>query len=305
MTKLSLYVLIFQLLNTANASDWIYVRPEVGAGYSDNVYQDDLNRKSDFFIWLQTQAKYSSGEASYIGRINLSLYSVESPNNSLNYSLRRISELNSALGLTLGFGGFSYFKTDIGSTDEAFNNFYLLGFVTKKILARNNFELNAEPGFKLSTYPQLSGRSDLTLFGRLDGLWQFRPDIDINPYFELGFVLSNQAYYVRNYVDIGAVWSEQINDRYKYNIDFSIRSTSYPNRTVSDILFIPNRKGRATGTNLRASESISLTQLAASVTSTHQERDLMLGLTYTNENSRSNLEYFSELQLLASAVWKF
>lgn len=305
MTKLSLYALISIFLDSAIAGDWIYVRPEVGAGYSDNVYQDDLNKKSDFFLWLQTQAKYENETAAYIGRLNLSLYSVESPNNSLSYSLRRISELNSGLDLTLGLGGFSYFKADIGSTDEAFNNFYLLGFVTKRIFTRNNFELNVEPGIKVSAYPQLNGRSDIVIFGRLDGFWRIRTDVDLNPYFELGFVFSNQPYYVKNYVDIGAMWSEKISEQYKYNVDFSIRSSSYPNRTISDILFIPNRKGRNTSSRLNASESLSLSQLSTSVTMTQPERDLSLGLTYTTENSLSNLEYFTELQLLASALFKF
>ena len=305
MIKLSLFALISVFLSSALAGDWIYIRPEVGTGYSDNVYQDDLNKKSDFFLWLQTQAKYGNEAAAFVGRINLSLYSVESPNNSLSYSLRRISELNAGLDFTLGLGGFSYFKADLGSTDEAFNNFYLLGFVTKEIFTRQNFELNAEPGMKISAYPQLSGRSDIILFGRLDGFWRVRTDVDLNPYFELGFVFSNQAYYVKNYVDIGAIWSEKINEHYKYNVDFSIRSSSYPNRTVSDILFIPNRKGRNTATNLNSSESLSLSQLATSVTMTQPERDLSLGLTYTTENSLSNLEHFTELQLLASALFNF
>lgn len=305
MIKSSLFALISVFLNSAVAGDWIYIRPEIGAGYSDNVYQDDLNKKSDFFLWLQVQSKYGNETAAYLGRVNLSLYSVESPNNSLNYSLRRVSELNSGLGLTLGLGGFSYLKADIGSTDEAFNNYYLLGFVTKRIFTRTNFELNAEPGIKVSAYPQLSGRNDIILFGRLDGFWRVKTDVDLNPYFELGFVFSNQAYYVKNYVDIGAIWSEKISEQYKYNVDFSIRSSSYPNRTVSDILFIPNRKGRNTATSLNSSESLSLTQLSTSVTMTHPERDLSLGLNYTSENSLSNLEYFTELQLLASALFKF
>lgn len=305
MTSLSLLALISVFVNSAVAGDWIYVRPEVGTGYSDNVYQDDLNKKSDFFLWLQTQAKYSYESADYVGRMNLSLFSVESPNNSFSYSLRRISELNTGLGLTLGLGGFSYFKTDVGSTDEAFNNFYLLGFVTKRILTRSNFELNLEPGVKVSSYPQLSGRNDVVLFGRLDGFWRIKSDADLNPYLELGFVFSNQPYYAKNYVDIGAIWSEKINERYKYNVDFSVRSSSYPNRTVSDILFVPNRKGRNTASRLNTSESLSLTQLSGSATMTHPERDLSLGLTYTTENSLSNLEYFSELQLVASALFKF
>lgn len=305
MTKLSLFALISVFLNSAVAGDWIYVRPEVGTGYSDNVYQDDLNKKSDFFLWLQTQAKYSYETADYVGRINLSLYSVESPNNSLSYSLRRISELNAGLGLTLGLGGFNYFKSDIGSTDEAFTNFYFQGFVTKRIFTRNGFELNAEPGIKVSAYPQLSGRNDIIVFGRLDGFWSVKTDVDLNPYFELGFVFSNQPYYVKNYVDIGAMWSEKISELYKYNVDFFVRSSSYPNRTVSDILFIPNRQGRNTGSRLSSNESLSLSQLSTSVTMTQPERDISLGLTYTTENSLSNLEYFTELQLLASALFKF
>lgn len=306
MHKLLLISYLLIHMTSAFANEWLNVKAEVGSGYSNNVYQDDLNKKSDFFVWLQTQAKYSLTDSKLIAKINLSLYSTENLSNSATYSLTRKSELNyERLGLTLGIGGFSYFKSAVASTDESYNHFYVNAYLTKNILSRNHFELDFEPGIKVSSYPQLSGRNDLTIFARLDGLWQFGADIDINPYFELGFLYSNQSYYVKNYIDFGAVWNQQLDERYKFNVDLYTRSSFYPNRKVSDILFLPNRKGRSTSVNINSIESIGLTQIAAAIIRTDSVRELSLGLNYATQNSISQLEYYSELQLLASALWIF
>lgn len=305
MIKLSLIATVLMFLSSASA-DWVYVRPEVGLGFSDNVYQDDLFKKSDVFTWLQFSTKYGLSDSDLTAKINATLYSTESSNNSVSYSVRRKSELDFAkLGLTMTLGGFNYLKNEIGSTDESYNNFYFLSYLTKNIVNRENFDLTAEPGFKITTYPKLSGRNDVTLFARLDAIWSMRTDAELNPYFELGFLFSNQAYYTKNYIDIGALWSEKLSAEYKYNVDFFLRSSSYPNRRVVDILGTPNRTGRGTGTRLEANENISLMQLSGAFIRTDDSRELSLGASIASENSLSRLEYYNEVQLLASALWTF
>ena len=306
MFKFSLSAFSLICLSTASADEWVFFKPQLGIGFSDNVYQDDLNKKSDSFAWVQAQTRYSLSDSKLTAKINLTTYSTEVANNSLSYSLYSKSEVAYAnLGLTLGLGGFSYLKSQVASTDESFNNFYFIGYVTKSLMTRNEFELSVEPGLKFSTYPQLSGRNDISFFTKLDALWSFSSNRDINPYFELGFLFSNKSYYAKNYVDLGILWNERIDDLYRFSVDYSIRSSSYPNRRVSDILFIPNRSGRNTSVKLNSSENISLTQLLASITRSETSHEYSLGLNYATENSLSQLEYFTELQLLASVQWTF
>ena len=306
MLKLSLLISTIFLLQYAHAEDWVYVRPEIGIGYSDNAYQDDFNKKADSFTWLQTAARYELSDSTLTGYLNLRLFSKEDSNNSLNYSLRRKSKLAyENLDLTLGLGGFSYFKSDVGSTDEAFTNFYLTAFVTKKYQVSKDFLVRLEPGTKVSSYPQIENRLDLISFLRVDAAWDVQQDLEISPYFELGFLFSNKAYYARNYVDVGISLDDKLSQLYKFNIDLMVRNSGYPNRKVSQILDVPNRSGRVTSKSFDANESISLMQLSTMFVRTDEDRQLSVGLNYTNETSLSQLEHYKETQVFVSAMWTF
>jgi hypothetical protein len=293
-------------LQNASAAEWVYVRPELGLGFSDNVYQDDFYKKSDAFTWLQTTAKYNLDESSLTGSLNLKMYSKEDSNNSASYSLNHTSETDHKdLDLTLGLGGFNYFKSDIGSTDEAFTHFYLTAYVTKKYQVNPDFDVNLEPGVKGSSYPQLANRYDLTAFLRIDSAWRLNEDIAINPYFELGLVASNRGYYSKSYMDLGVEYVQKLDELYKFNLDLYLRNNSYPNRRVSEILTVPNRAGRMTSTSIDSNEAISLSQITASVTRTELNHEMSIGISHSNENSLSQLEHYKEVQVLASTAWTF
>ena len=307
MSKISLLLQVLVMFSLQNTSADLWVKPELGLGYSDNVYQDDFNKKSDSFTWLATTAKYELDSGSSLtGKINLRLYSKEVASNSVSYSAKHQSEMDyENLDLTLGLGGFNYFKSDIGSTDEAFTNFYLTAYVTKNYKVNQNFEVSFEPGIKGASYPQLSNRYDLITFFRVNSTWNAFTDIEINPYFELGLQFSNQGYYSKTYTDLGVEFIEKLSDQYKYNVDLYLRNNSYPNRRVSEILNVPNRSGRMTSKSVDSNEAISLTQLSAAFTRTDLNRELSIGISHANESSLSQLEHYTENQVMVSALWAF
>lgn len=306
MRKFIFFILLLTFVNTAFAYVQDYIKPELGLGSSDNVYQDDLNKKSDFFTWIQTKLNYKLVDSSLTAKANITLYSKEKANNSINYSLLHRSELNfENVELNLGIGGFNYLQSESGSTDESYNNYYATTYLSKSILTKNSLNLNFEPGLKITAYPQLDKRRDIVLFFRFDADWQMKTDTNINPYLELGFSSSNQNYYSKNYLDLGIFWNQKIDQFYKFNIDLYLRNTTYPNRKIVDILFLPRRKGRDTSVSNDTNENLSLTQLALNLIRTDANRELSIGLNTTSESSRSHLEYFNELQILASARWTF
>lgn len=300
-----LAALLFLSLN-AVAGEWAYVTPEIGLGVTDNVYQDDENKVSDSFLWLQALGKYTLADAALVGKLNLTHFTKESPNDSVTYSLKYIMPLASPkTDLTLGVGGFSYFKTDVGSTEEAFTNAYVTAYVTKMFLANLQFEYSLEPGVKFSSYPQLANRFDTSAFFRADGFWHLRSSTEVNPYSEVGFIFSNQGYYSRSYLDFGCSITEKLDETYKVSGDLFLRSSSYPNRRVSDILLIPNRSGRVTSKATDTNEAISMTQISATLTRTEGQSEISLGANYTRETSLSQLTGYKELQLLAALKWNF
>lgn len=306
MLKLSLFILFLAATHLAAAYDLDSIKTEVGLGHSDNVYQDDLYKKSDFFTWLQLRSRNKLPDSSLIGKVSLLLYSKEKANNSISYSLMNRSEPNyNQFGVSFGLGGLSYLQSEAGSTDEAFNHFYGLAYLSKNIMSKISLDLIFEPGLKISSYPQLDNRRDLILFAKLDADWKFRHNTELNPYLELGFLFSNQSYYTKRYLDIGLSWYQSVDYYYKFNVDLFVRNSSYPNRRISDILILPRRNGRYTSVAIDTNESTSLTQLAATLIRTDDNRELTLGFNVTSQNSLSHLEYYNELQLLASAAWSF
>ena len=302
MILLTAAILFFSF--QSKADEWVYVRPETGLGFTNNVYQDDANKKSDEFLWLQALAKYRFTDSDLLGKINLTHFLKETPNDSVSYSLNYKTPLNeSDTDFTIGLGGFSYFKTDIGSTEEAFTNAYLTAYVTKNFSVNSSFEYNIEPGVKFSSYPQLANRFDTNAFFRADATWKLSKDTELEPYTELGFIFSNQGYYSRNYLDLGATVTHVVDENYKVNADAFLRSSSYPNRRVSDILLIPRRSGRVTSKSVDTNESVQLTQLSTALIRTDGTQELSLGVSYARETSLSQLTGYSELQVLISAKW--
>ena len=305
--KLTLLLfLFFTSIQFSFAIELASIKPELGIGHSDNVYQDDLNKKSDFFTWLQLRTRYNLVDSSLTAKANMTFYSNEKSNNSISYSLYNKSDLNyNRIGLNFGFGGLNYFQSESGSTDESFNNFYGIAYLNKTILSKINLNVIAESGLKISAYPKLENRRDLTLFAKLDNNWNFKHHTELNPYLEIGFVFSNQNYYSKNYFDIGISWFQTVDELYKFNIDLFIRNSTYPNRKIADILVLPRRKGRITSANMETNENISLSQLTGTLMRTDENRELSLGFNVSSENSLSHLEYYNEIQLFVSATWNY
>ena len=185
-----------------------------------------------------------------------------------------------------------------------YNNFYLNGYISKTVKEGSNYKITVDPGVKAVSYPQLDRRLDLTAYVASDITWQTRSSTEINPYGEIGFVFSNKGYYSRRYFALGVIWSEKLRDNYSFSLDYYMRNTIYPNRTVSDILFSPNRSGRATGKAFDLHESIALRQLSASLTKSFLQYELTGGLIYSAESSLSDLEKYSESQVYISALFE-
>ena len=303
--KLSASILLLLSLN-AVADEWVYVTPEIGLGLTDNVYQDDENKRSDSFVWLQALGKYSINDSALVGKLNLTHYTKESANDSVSYSLKYNTPLDAPkTELTFGVGGFSYFKTDVGSTEEAFTNAYLTGYVTKNFTVNSVFDYSLRPGLKFSSYPQLANRYDSTAFFGVDAFWRPRSETEISPYSEIGFIFSNQGYYSRTYFDLGCSVTEKLDDLYKVSGDLFLRSSSYPNRRVSDILLIPNRSGRVTSKAIDTNEAVSMTQISATLIRTEGQSEISVGANYTRETSLSQLTGYKEMQLLTALKYTF
>ena len=289
---------VFSFDATAFALNFVNADIKAGLGYSDNVYQDDLNKKSDTYSWLGFSLKYKLEDASLAGRAQVYLYNKESDNNNLTYSLKyKPEEQFLKSDVTLSFGGYNYFKSDVGSTEESYNNIYFLVYLTNKFYEKPKFNSYFEPGLKFTSYSQLSGRYDFNPYARINADWELKDNLLIMPYFELGLIYSNQSYFTRSNIDFGATAEFTLPDDILFSADVFLRRTVYPNRKVSDIISLPRRQGRTTTQSIEVSERTNLAQFTLEIMKQMPTYEYGANVSRSSLNSLSELEYYNENQI--------
>lgn len=279
---------------------------ELGFGITDNVYQDDLNKVYDSFLNLGTTLRFSENDDNLTLRFLAQVYRREKNNNYLSYSARyKTPWQNNSQNLTLLLGGLNYTSRQSGSTDESYDNIYIGASSSKSIYSKNEFELFFDYGSKLTSFTKLAGRSDLQLFANLNSEWTIKEDHLLMPYFEIALVFSSQGYFTRQYTDIGLSYEYTLNETLSLSSDLYLRSSTYPNRKISDILTTERRNGRITTVQVEALERTQQTDMNIGLT--HEENDLSfyVMLQRSTLSSRSQLEYFNETQMLAGAKYVF
>jgi hypothetical protein len=202
-------------------------------------------------------------------------------------------------------GGLSYTSSQSGATDESYDNLYAGANSSLSVYNKNEFELLFDYGAKLTAYTKLSGRSDLQLFANLNADWTLNNDHLFMPYFELGLIFSSQGYYTRQYTDLGVSYEYTLSENLTLTSDLYLRSSTYPNRKISDILTTERRNGRITTVQVDALERTQQTDMNVGLTHENENLSLYVLLQRSTLTSRSQLEYFNETQLLAGVKYVF
>jgi hypothetical protein len=279
---------------------------DLGFGYTDNVYQDDLNKVSDAFFNLGATFRFSENDDTLTLRFLAQGYRKEKSNNYLSYSGRYKTDWqNNTQKLTVLAGGLSYTSSQSGATDESYDNLYAGANSSLSVYNKNEFELLFDYGAKLTAYTKLSGRSDLQLFANLNADWTLNNDHLFMPYFELGLIFSSQGYYTRQYTDLGVSYEYTLSENLTLTSDLYLRSSTYPNRKISDILTTERRNGRITTVQVDALERTQQTDMNVGLTHENENLSLYVLLQRSTLTSRSQLEYFNETQLLAGVKYVF
>lgn len=296
---LSTTLIIAELLFMNSAFASVSVTPEVSAGYTDNVYQDDQNKTSDSFAGLRLIVQNKNDDSATTGSLGATLYNRESANNYLTYLLKhKFKWPDRDFSATVALGGVSYLKTQSGATDNSYNNTYLTSYLTIDVMKKENFNLQFEPGFKATSYPNLGNRRDLYLFARLNGDITLNEQSYLNPYIEIGLNRSSDSYYNRNDLNLGVMYMNEIEADLNIFASLNIAGSTYSNRKVSQILTTTKGNGRVTTTSNDALETSQYTTISLGVEKMIDQLTLFSDITHSSYTTKSNLEYFNENQIV-------
>lgn len=290
----------------AQALNYESIAPELRLGYTDNVLQDDLNKKADAYTYIGAGLRWAEGADSLRLQLGLQTHQSEKSADYFQYALRyktNWSLVDSPLRLSLS--GLNYTKEQLASTDESYNNVSVGAYISKTLFTRNSFYLYFEPGTKAVFYSDLNGRKDLAVFARLLSDWEINSRHTLSPLIELGVVPSTQSYYSRQYIEIGASYYYQIEDTLMFYSDLYLQNSTYPNRRVSDVLQMPQRNGRVTTVPVETAETTQSTYLAVGITKTIQQFKASLDAIRSSLTSRSGLEKYTENTVQLTLQYEF
>ena len=165
-------------------------------------------------------------------------------------------------------------------------------------MKKENFNLQFEPGAKVTSYPNLGNRRDLGLFFRLNGDITLNEKSYLNPYIEIGFNRSSDSYYNRNDLNLGVMYMNEIEADLNVFASLNIAGSTYLNRKVSQILTTTKSNGRTTTTNIDALETSQYTTISLGVEKMIDQLTLFSDITHSSYTTKSNLEYFNENQIV-------
>lgn len=289
-------------------SQW-NIKPQVGAGLTDNANYDENDKKSDFFWWLGGFGYYETPEAQWSTYLNFRDYLSEDHNDRLSYRVSRTHTVqypwSGKLDWQWALGGQQYSGKSPAETEDSFNHIYVDTSLAKQYSVRSNFLLSYGPGAQIKSFTDFDGRLDFSLYGELNADWEFRSDQSLHPFAELGFVISNESEYSNTFIDLGADWIYEPHPKWRYLAGATLRQTYYMDRSISEAIAITNRKGKVISSTQSEDEAHTLFQLQGSATYLMKREELKSTIILGHQNSRSGALDFTEFQVQFAYITSF
>jgi hypothetical protein len=132
--------------------------------------------------------------------------------------------------------------------------------------------------------------------------WTLNAVHSLSPYADLGYVVSNQSLYSKQYFEFGTDWRIEADASLKYILRFVSKFSSFPNRLITDTTAVTNRKGRTFTTSRDEIETQTFSQIQGSVVKLVGSTELRGTLGLNTQSTRSGVEDYNELQLLGSVL---
>lgn len=279
-------------------------RVGVGLAYTNNVYQMAESPESDFYTELMASTNFQSDAAFQAGvSATYVKYFRKLENNVFIWSLsagKKYQNWESDFRLR----GQSYTDGSPGLNDESFDFIGLVASFFREYPVRNLHTFTFIPSYEFRNYTGLKRNDHIfKLSGILD--WQLASDKLISPSLETEWVLSNDPSYSRNslLVRMDFVWKNSPEVKSKFFA--AIKSTQYPNRTVSQEIIVYRNRGKFGATTLDLKERVNYLSLGAAADRILDVGEIRGSLQMDSQSSRSGYLDYSELITNITYSYKF
>lgn len=293
--------------SSANA-EWSF-RPQAGLAATSNAYYSADNRTSDIYAWAKAAGSYLGEKEIYSYALSYRSYTRTTTNNAFTFRLSALIPIQlfdqRDWELELATGGQDYLNENPGTTEQSFDYYYGKASLLKTLKLSPDKELVLQPGFEGRSYPSFGGRFDVDVSARSFLSWAIDGSQELEPFFGLGLVISNQELYTRRYLELGTAWTYLFGSDLKLGLDFSTTFSSYPNRTISQTTAVTSKRGRAFSASQVEIESQTLTQFSASLAKILKSGELKGTAGVSSNSSRSGAVDYSEFNLSASYTHSF
>jgi hypothetical protein len=281
-------------------------RPQVGLGYTSNANYEDTSEDSDLFWQAKFAGLYMTPKYELSVWAGIKDYANESQNDIWNWRLglgvpKKMFRAD-AVTWNMALGGQNYLEDAPATTEESFDFVYAETSLLIEETLTAKTGVTSEPGFQIKRYSHFAGRTDFTLFVENYFEWFLKESKTLSPSLDIGFVSSSDELYTRRYIEIGVMWVDtKFLNNLRFTSRYTLRQTSFPNRLVSQATAISRGRGSALGSR-DVIETQSFSQLSGSVTKFYNKNELTGTIVLNSQNSKSGVEEYSELVIMASLL---
>lgn len=303
------FLLLLLSVPTSQVSAKPNVTTTAGIGFTSNANFEDRDPDSDLILQLRARGTIPQDNNSWRLALSYSDYLQQSANDHLywrsEYEMPTKLKIKNYLKWAVGLWGQHYLQGSPASNEE---NFDWIGAKTRLFTEHDiNSKLNlySEGGYAFRRFSYFSNRLDhqTNLLNEL--VIEINARHSITPWLEFSFVTSSNPLYSKSLFSLGTSWRWQKSSNFRTEIDFMVRNSRFPNRTVSTSTEIAVKRGRYRTSTLDDREVHNFLQISMSALRSFTPLEYGANLTLTRQSSLSGFEDYNEEFLLAFASYQF
>ncbi|MBC7754754.1 MAG: hypothetical protein H7Z71_10990 [Moraxellaceae bacterium] len=281
----------------------------LGVNYASNANLTSTDIKSDFYSRLDSKWYLEINTYPIFFGFSWLNYSKEKSNNLLSFTLSA-EKVDSHLVA----GQFSwiprlfhrnYINSNAATSDNSFTHTGA-GLDVEKTWTTNSWlNITVDAGYEVRSFASFANRADHEIHLMMDTDTHLETNLNLTTSAALGFVISSLSEYSKNYFDLAAGLGGVYTPKLSWNSELRISSVSYPNRKISQVTEITNRRGKTSYQGADSNEKTFLTSARIGLAYLLDEAWVVKsGIAIASQNSNNEINSYKNNEIFLSVVFK-
>ncbi|MBC7419789.1 MAG: hypothetical protein H7328_03590 [Bdellovibrio sp.] len=281
----------------------------LGANYTSNANLTSADIKSDFYSRLDS--KWYSEINTYPIFFGFSWlnYSKEKSNNLLSFTLSAEKvDSDRVAGQFLWIPRLfhrNYISSNAATSDISFTHTGAGLDLEKTWTANTWLNITVDAGYEVRSFASFANRADHEIHLMVDTDSHLESNLNLTTSADFGFIISSLSEYSKTYLDLAAGIGGVYTPRLSWNSELRISSVSYPNRKISQVTEITNRRGKTSYQGADSNEQTFLTSARVGLAYLLDEEWIVKsGLSIASQNSNNEINIYKNNEIFLSVVFK-